>query len=303
MQLDPDIAQTLTMLGALGFPAIGSVPPAQLRAAFEGLAAAGPAGPEMARVEDHEADGVPVRLYVPHGSLRAVINFMHGGGWTTGSISQADALARTLAARLSCAVVSVDYRHAPEHPFPAAVDDALCAARWTAAQSAALIGSDLPLILMGDSAGANLAAVASISARDAGYPAIKGQILMCPSAAGDAVYKQASDFQPPFLSVDQIDWFFDQYVPAPEDRRDPRFAPLFAASLAGLPPAFVLMAEYDLLRHDGEAYADALEKAGVEVVQRCYPGTVHSFVSFNPGFMRSREALGDIDSFIAGCAQ
>lgn len=300
MQLDSDIAQLLSMLGALGLPQIGSVPPVQLRAAFEGLAAAGPAGPDMARVEDHDADGVPVRLYIPHGSLRGVINFMHGGGWTTGSISQSDALVRTLAARLSCAVISVDYRHAPEHPFPAAVDDALCAARWTAAQSAALIGSDLPLILMGDSAGANLAAVTAIAARDAGYPAIAKQILICPSTAGDSAWERLSDFQPPFLSIDQIAWFFEQYVPNPDDRRDPRFAPLLAASLADLPPAFVLTAENDILRHDGEAYVMALEEAGVEVTGKRYSGAIHSFVSFNPGFVRSQEALADMDRFIAG---
>lgn len=303
MQIDPDIAQLLAMLGELGLPAIGSVPPAQLRAAFEGLAAAGPAGPDMARVEDRDADGVPVRLYIPHGSPRAVIAFMHGGGWTTGSIAQTDALARALAAILSSAVFSVDYRHAPEHSFPGAADDALTAARWIAENSVKLVGNDLPLILMGDSAGANLAAVTAIAARDAGYPAIAGQILLCPSVAGDIFWKSPTDFDPPFLTVEQIDWFFAQYVPDLQDRRDPRFAPLLAASLAHLPPAFILTAEYDLLRRDGEAYADALEKAGVAVVLRRYPGTVHSFISFNPGFTRSLEALGDIASFIAGCSQ
>jgi len=239
-------------------------------------------GPDMARVENRtvatEDGSIPVRVLVPKGDVRGVIVFYHGGGWVIGSIDDYDPLARQLAEHTRCAVVNVEYRLAPEHRFPAAADDAYAALEWTAGRVDDIAGRRVPLIVAGDSAGGNLAAVTAIRARDDGGPNVALQILVYPVT--DTDIDTESYLNPEnqlLLSRDAMVWFFDHYAPKEEDRQHPHVAPLRAERLDGLPPALVLTAEHDPLRDEGEAYARQLEAAGVPVeLLRC-DGQMHGF--------------------------
>lgn len=300
--LHPEIADHLAKMKAAGFPAMNSLTPQRLR---EILAASPrPPAPDMARVEDFDVEvkggSIALRLYVPQGQPVAIIDFMHGGGWTMGSIPQSDAACRHLAEATRSMVASVDYRLAPEHPFPIAVEDAFAALQWIERSRAKLsVPADLPLFVAGDSAGANLAAVISILARDRGGPKIAGQVLLVPSTDGDLGAPELAAFEAPFLSLAETSWFFDNYVPDREQRQDFRFAPIRADSHANLPPCFIVTASHDILRSHGEAYGRKLAEAGVPAMVCRYPGTIHSFVTINPTFERSRQALADIAGFIA----
>ncbi|MBG0816389.1 alpha/beta hydrolase [Planomonospora sp. ID82291] len=233
-------------------------------------------------VRDGSAGGVPVRVYRADDGDRPlpVIVYFHGGGWVFGSVARNDALARDLAVRTGAVVVSVDYRLAPEHPFPAAADDALAAVRDVFARPAAYGADPERIAVLGDSAGGNLAAVAAWRARDAGLR-LAHQVLVYPIAdvAMDtpSYRTYASGFG---LGADEMAWFAAQYG---GDPADPRLAPLRLADKAGLAPATVLTAECDPLCDEGEAYAAGLAEAGVPVEYRCYAGAIHGFFGL-PGF-------------------
>ena len=234
-------------------------------------------GPEMERVERHTvaaADGTPlsIRVLVPRGGARGLIVFFHGGGWVTGSLDEVETGGRMLADRARCAVALAEYRLAPEHPFPAAVDDA-----WTALLWASERADGLRLIVAGDSAGANLAAV--VARRSAGEgPAVALQVLVEPVTDSDTETASYRDPQNQLIVTrESMLWFFDRYAPDVATRRDPRLAPLRAASVSGAPPAVVLTAEYDVLRDEGEAYAERLREAGVHVVHKRFAGQMHGF--------------------------
>ncbi len=234
-------------------------------------------GPEMERVERHTvaaADGTPlsIRVLVPRGGARGLIVFFHGGGWVTGSLDEVETGGRMLADRARCAVALAEYRLAPEHPFPAAVDDA-----WTALSWASERADGLRLIVAGDSAGANLAAV--VARRSAGEgPAVALQVLVEPVTDSDTETASYRDPQNQLIVTrESMLWFFDRYAPDVATRRDPRLAPLRAASVSGAPPAVVLTAEYDVLRDEGEAYAERLREAGVHVVHKRFAGQMHGF--------------------------
>jgi acetyl esterase len=245
---------------------------------------AGPA-PAMARASDHqvpvEGGTIGVRVLVPRQGARGVIVYLHGGGWVIGSIDEYDTMARKLAERTSCAVVNVDYRLAPEHRYPTAVEDCWAALSWTAGQLTAIAGRpDVPLIVAGDSAGGNLAAVMALRARDRGGPELALQVLVYPVT--DANFETASYVDPEnelLLTRDAMVWFWDHYVPDASRRAEPDASPLRAESLAGLPPAVVLTAEHDVLRDEGEAYARRLEEAGVPVDFKRHTGQTHGFFS------------------------
>jgi acetyl esterase len=245
---------------------------------------AGPAG-VMARVEDHqiavEGGNIAVRVLVPPQGARGVIVYLHGGGWVIGTIDQFDTLARKLAERTSCAVVLVDYRLAPEHRYPVAVDDSYAALEWAAARTQDITGRDkAPLIVAGDSAGGNLAAVLALRARDRNGPKIDLQVLIYPVT--DADFDRPSYIDPEnqlILTREAMVWFWDHYVPDPSCRTNSDASPLRAADLAGLPPAVVLTAEHDVLRDEGEAYADRLREAGVPVNFSRHVGQTHGFFS------------------------
>jgi acetyl esterase len=196
-----------------------------------------------------------------------------------GEIAHADTLGRKLAERSSCAVVLVDYRLAPEHRYPTAVDDCWAGLQWTAANLAEITGrADAPLIVAGDSAGGNLAAIMALRARDAGGPEIALQVLVYPVT--DADFDRPSYVDPEnqlLLTRGAMVWFWDHYVPDAARRQEPDAAPLRAASLEGLPPAVVLTAEHDVLRDEGEAYAERLREAGVPVDFRRHEGQTHGF--------------------------
>jgi acetyl esterase len=223
---------------------------------------------------------IPIRILRPQQPARGVIVYYHGGGWVIGTIDEYDTLGRKLAERTSCAVVMVEYRLAPEHRYPVAVDDSYAALEWTAANLPAIAAKEVPLFVAGDSAGGNLSAVMALRARDRGGPPIALQVLIYPVT--DADFNRPSYTDPEnqlILTKDAMLWFWDHYAPEAAQRRESDASPLQAANLSGLPPAVVLTAEHDVLRDEGEAYADKLKAAGVPVNSKRYAGQTHGFFS------------------------
>ena len=263
-------------------PAMHERTPEDARTYRAGLAALSGPAPNMARVEDHtieQADGsFRIRVLVPIEPPAGVIVYYHGGGWVVGSIDDSDTLGRKLAERTSCAVVLVDYRLAPEHRYPVAVDDSYAALEWAAAHMNEIAGREVPLIVAGDSAGGNLSAVMAVRARDRNGPEIAMQVLIYPVT--DANVDRPSYLDPEnqlLLTRDSMIWFFDHYIPDPARRTEPDASPIYTEDLSGLPPAVVLTAEHDPLRDEGEEYAQRLEDAGVEVNFQRHKGQMHAF--------------------------
>lgn len=281
--LDPDLADLLPAINAR--PPMHSTPIAELRGRV-----ADPLLPAMAVgvVEDivcsTAAGSVPARLYQPassaHGTL---LVFFHGGGFVFGSVTgYYDLLCRALCNKAQCHVLSIDYRLAPEHKFPAAADDGLTAISWAAEHARALGADPRRIVVAGGSAGGNLAAVTALRARDRGAPALRGQLLFYPVVAlpdpgRESYRKYARGY---YLTLDDMQWFWQQYLSTPENAQDPYAAPLLSPMLDGLPQALVITAECDPLRDEGEQYAQRLEDAGVDVVLSRYPGVVHGFLAF-----------------------
>ena len=256
--------------------------PEEARAYRATLAALNGPAPPMARVDEHtleRADGnVRLRVLVPIEPPAGVIVYYHGGGWVVGSIDESDTLGRKLAERTSCTVVLVDYRLAPEHRYPAAVDDAYDALEWTSAHLGEIATEGAPVFVAGDSAGGNLAAVVAVRARDRNGPAIALQILIYPVT--DANVDRPSYLDPEnqlLLTRDSMIWFWDHYLPDVARRSEPDASPLHTPDLAGLPPAVVLTAEHDPLRDEGEEYAQRLEEAGVPVDFQRHARQMHAF--------------------------
>ena len=283
MALDQETADLLEIARRSGAPALHEQTPEQARAAADGRGEGVPAGPAMDSVREASAprpDGgqVPVRLLVPRPDPRGVLVYVHGGGWVVGTTEQFDPLGRELAERTGCAVAMVQYRKAPEHPFPAAVEDVWAATRWAAGQVAELVGPSGPLLVGGDSAGGNLAAVVARHARDEGGPELTAQVLVYPvtdCAMDTASYRDPQNQ----LMIDRaaMAWCWDHYLPDESARAHPDASPLRAESLEGLPPAIVLLAEHDVLHDDGAAYAERLRRAGVPVAERTCAGQMHGF--------------------------
>jgi acetyl esterase len=268
--------------------AYGKLSPQQGRARIRAGAAAA-AGPKRSQptVGDLAIPGpagaIPARFYEPPGmglEERPLIVYFHGGGWTIGDLDTCDSVCRFLSLNTPSAVLSVDYRLAPEHPFPAAIEDALAAFCW-AAESHARLGIDPNRIAVaGDSAGGNLAASVSLLARDGEGPSPAMQVLIYPVT--DTVGGQGSrdEFAKGFLlSKADMDWFERHYLPPAVDRADPRVSVLRAPDLSGLPPAYVATAGFDPLRDEGEAYAKQMQEAVVQVTLRRHPGLIHGFAN------------------------
>lgn len=241
-------------------------------------------GPEVARREDVTIEGkagtFPSRIVVPKGDVRGVLVWYHGGGWVIGAMDDFEVLMRKLAVRTKCAILQVDYRMAPEHRFPTAADDSYAALEWAAANIDRITGRSqkLPLVVGGDSAGGNLSAVVALRARDRHGPPIAMQLLVYPvtDADFDRPTYVAKDNQL-MLSRDSMLWFWNHYAPNEKDRVHPDASPLRATDLSRLPPAVVITAEHDVLRDEGEDYAKALEKAGVDVTFKRFEGQMHGF--------------------------
>lgn len=282
MALDAATTAFLEEMAKAGGKPLHEMTPAEARGFGEALRQMYGPGPEMAQVVEHQvptADGasLALRVLVPNPSPRAMIIYYHGGGWVIGALDEFDTLGRKLAARTGCAVALVDYRLAPEHRYPTAADDAYTALEWMDAHLREH-GANLPIIVAGDSAGGNLAAVVARRARDRNGPAIALQVLVYPVA--DADLDNASYSDPAnqlLLTRDAMAWFWGHYVPEAAQRAEPDASPLQAGDLSGLPPALVLTAEHDVLRDEGEAYAAKLQAAGVPVELTRYPGQMHGF--------------------------
>jgi acetyl esterase len=245
------------------------------------------------------AEAIPARLYLP-GKDKAYPLFIlfHGGGWVIGDLETADNLARFICRRAECAVLSVDYRLAPEHCFPTAVEEAFAAVAWAVEHAAELSGDPRRVLVGGDSAGGNLAAVVAQMARDKGAPKLAGQVLLyagLDAANLDSPSYQEFGGQSLGLPKRDVEWFLDQYTPVLKERCNPLVSPLLEKDLQGLPPALVVTAEYDVLRDEGEAYARRLQEAGVPVkLMRCN-GMIHGFLSL-VGLIR--RATGYFDQVI-----
>lgn len=252
----------------------------------------------MEAVEDRRVPGpggsIPVRLYVPAftGIADPLLVYLHGGGWTVGSVETHDRVARALAALAGCRVVSVEYRLAPEHPYPAGLDDAEAAWRALAADPAAFGADGARLAVGGDSAGGSLAAALCQRARDRGLARPRLQLLLYPSTDLVGDYPSRRRYASGYLLTESvIRWFVDNYVPDPARRAEPGASPLRAASLADLPPAHVQTAGFDPIQDEGIAYARALAAAGVAVEHRHYPGLIHSYAQLGGRLRAARPAL------------
>jgi acetyl esterase len=343
--LDPVLAGLLDQAAAIGLPSISELTPAQARDRVRAGDAAVPAGPAMHAVTEHviAPAGIPVRRYQPRDvRAAAAVVWFHGGGWVTGDLDYSDEICRLIADAAGAEVFSVAYRLAPEHPFPAAVQDALAAARWVAAGSAGLpprsdrppgeglpsgsdrppdaslpSGSDLPpsaslppgaglpprpVVLAGDSAGGNLAAVCAQQLAPDPEVTLAGQLLVYPvlddDVSRDSYHRNAGLV----LGAREMTWFFDQYCPA-ADRASLLFAPLRAPDLAGLPPTVIAIAGHDPLYDEGAAYAQALAAVGVPVTLLDYPGLVHGFLRFtgsSPGAAAAAREIAGAAARLAG---
>lgn len=226
------------------------------------------------------AGAIRTRLYAPAGPLpMPLLVYFHGGGWVVGSLDTHDGVCRSLARRTPCFVLSVDYRMAPEHRFPAAVEDAWAATIWAAAHAYEFSGDPRCLAVGGDSAGGNLAAVVALRARDREAPSLRLQLLVYPVLDYDfttpSYERNAAGYA---LTREAMRWYWNHYLPEPGRRDDPEAAPLRARTLGGVAPALILTCEYDPLLDEGEAYARRLVEAGVPTIHRRYPGLIHGVI-------------------------
>ncbi|CAN5355766.1 alpha/beta hydrolase [soil metagenome] len=300
-ELTPRMRDLVERMHRAGRPPFYSMSPTEARASYTEIAEVLDLRRRpLARTQDIEipaADGVPLpaRVYAPGAGALPVMLYLHGGGFTVGNLETHDSLCRQMASRSGAAVVALDYRLAPDHRFPVAVDDAFTALEWLAGKGAASLGFDQSrLAVGGDSAGGTLAAACAIHARDTGLK-LALQLLITPGTtarqdtASHALYRHG-----PVLDAATIDWFFNLYIDD-KDRDDWRFAPLNADDLEGVAPACVVLAEVDPLSDEGLAYADRLRAAGVAVQLELYRGVTHDFIKmgrFLPEAIAAQAAAG-----------
>jgi acetyl esterase/lipase len=288
--LHPQIQEVLKVMAEARLRPIEELTPAGAREQMEATARARkaeplPVGDVRERMIPGPAGDIRLRLYWPHaaGSVPAIV-YYHGGGHVIGSLDTHDFVARNLCGGVGALVASVDYRMGPEHKFPAAVEDSWAALRWVGANAESLGAESGRIGVHGDSAGANLAAVVALLARDTGAPKLRLQSLVYPIAdynlVGGSYEKYAEGYG--ILTKGAMVWFRDHYLRSPEDAQDWRASPIKAASLAGAAPAIVITAECDVLHDDGERYAEALRQAGVTVEYKEFPGMIHAFFGMVP---------------------
>jgi acetyl esterase len=293
----PQVQTLLDAMAQMGLPELTSLSPVEARQMYKAQAAM-ELTEDVDRVDDRhvpaDTGDIPVRVYTPAEAIGAdhgVVVWFHGGGWVIGDLDTAEASCRALANRSGCVVVSVDYRLAPEHPAPAALDDCLAALAWTV-ENAELLGVDASRVAVGgDSAGGNLAALVCQRVRDDYGPDIDFQLLVYPAV--DLTLSQPSvdeNGEGYFLTKASMEWFVESYL-GEGDPKDPAVSPAFAADLSGLPRALVITAEFDPLRDEGEAYAAGLRAAGVETEHRRYAGQIHGFFSMATMLDDGREAV------------
>ncbi len=296
MPLHPEYDAMLKQLAATPGPALNDMPVADARAMYRMMRPAAP-DLEVAKVQDRSIPGpagaIPTRIYTPAGDGPfPILVYLHGGGWVIGDLETADAISREFCQRVGCVVVSVDYRLAPEHRFPAAVDDSYAATKWVADNAAALNGNANKLAVAGESAGANLAAVVSHMARDGKGPAIAYQLLAYPVTGADfTTGSYRANAEGYLLTRAGMEWFWNTYCPNVADRTNPLATPLNAKNFAKLPPALIMTAEFDPLRDEGEAYAGKLKSAGVAVEYIRFDGLIHDFLAMSRQLSASKPGM------------
>jgi len=299
MPLDAQVQAVLDKIREAGNPEYWQMTPQQARDWHNRKAGILDVKPEpVFKTSDRSVPGVggaiPVRIFVPRHAAQPLpaLVWLHGGGHVVGSLDSYDALCRQLALQADCLVVSVDYRLAPEHKFPAGVDDSFAALRWVARHAAEIGGDPDRLAIGGDSAGGNLAAVCAILARDAGSPSLTFQLLVYPRTAPDEEFPSHYEFaEAHLLTRKTILWFHQHYRSSDADRQDFRYAPLICKDLSRLPPTLVVVGECDPLRDDGIAYAERLRREGNAVDLANYPGMVHPFFSMGGALNAGRQAI------------
>ena len=311
MPLDPHAKRLLDMVAA-GRSDVSQLSPGAMRDAIRKLAQAVDAkNVPIAESEDREipgpAGGIPVRIYTPASTVRGtlpVVVYFHGGTGVFCSIETHEGLCRILANESGCRVISVGYRLAPEHKFPAAIDDAYAATAWVSAYAEALRVDPKRLAVAGDSAGATLAAVVCQQATQRMGPDIALQVLLCPvTDLGLNSSSRRAFSEGYFFDMATLDWALGHYLAADTDISDPRLSPLRATDLRHLPPAHIHTAEFDPFRDDGQAYATALERAGVPVAYTCHQGLIHHFYCMAGAIPFARVAVKDIGNSIKAALQ
>ena len=307
--LDPDAAAVYKAFQEAGRPAYETLTAPEAREYYlNARVVSNPEPPALEAVAPlsipapHGA--IPARLYTPKklrktDGLAPCLVFFHGGGWVIGNLETHDVACRQLADQGELIVISVGYRLAPEHKFPAAVDDAIAATKWIAANAKQLGIDASRLMVGGDSAGGNLAAVVSLAARDGDGPKIAGQVLIYP--ATDFAMKHPSHSEPEtsiLLTHSVIRWFCNHYLGGPADVDNWKASPARAITLTGLPPAYVLTAGADPLRDEGDAYAKRLKEAGVSVTYRHFPGQFHGFFTMGKLLNQANVAAAEIGAWL-----
>ena len=304
MTLDPEAKAYLEASAALNLPPIAEQGAVEARRVAR-MRAPGLGGPPepVAQVADASVPGpagpVPVRVYRPAGELLGAVAFFHGGGWVTGDLDTHDTACRGIANRSRSLVVAVDFRNAPEHPYPAGLDDCFAATEWLGSHAGDLGGPSGPLAVCGDSAGGNLAAAVALRARERGGPSLAAQVLVYPVLDRDfdrpSYLAAATGYG---LTRDSMRWYWEQYRVDELDPLPAEVAPLRAEDLRGLPPALVVTCEFDPLRDEGAEYARRLAAAGVPVVHLDEPGMIHGHLRMAGVMARTEKTWEDIGRFL-----
>jgi acetyl esterase/lipase len=306
MGVDPQTQALLDQIAGSGLPPLNTLPVAEARQAAQALGGMAGAPEAVAGVTNRTIPGpagdLPVRIYTPVGAppFPALV-YLHGGGWVIGNLETHDAVCRTLTNAAGCMVVSVDYRLAPEHKFPAAAEDAYAATSWVAGHAASIGADPARIAVGGDSAGGNLSAAVALMARDRGTPKLRYQLLVYPvtdAACDTASYRQNANGY--FLTHDMMRWFWAHYLRSPADGHNAYASPLRAAELRGLPPALIMTAEFDPLRDEGEAYAARLREADVPVTLSRYDGMIHGFFGMAGVVDRAKDAVYEAATALRG---
>lgn len=300
MALDIAAAGLLQQLADANMPALNDMEPADARLAAEGFTSLGGDGDDVAEITNRTVPGpdgeIPIRIYRPvatDAELPCLVYF-HGGGWVFGTLDATDAICKSLANRAGCVVVSVDYRLAPEHKFPAPLDDCFAATEWLAANGAEIGVDRHRLAVGGDSAGGNLAAAVCLKARGNSFPTLRMQLLVYPvtdhSFDTESYTANGENY---LLTRDMMQWFWNHYLNNASDDANPLASPLRAATHDRLPPALVITAEFDPLRDEGAAYAHKLLDARVPVTLSRYDGMIHGFFQMLAVFRQASDAADE----------
>ncbi|HUU72210.1 MAG TPA: alpha/beta hydrolase fold domain-containing protein [Burkholderiales bacterium] len=302
MPLDPQVQAVLDAAKKANVAELWQLTPHDARAEYRRRTNRLKVDVDIHRFEDRDIDGsggkIPIRIYTPReltsGEKLPVLVWYHGGGYVIGDLDTHDSACRALANEADCIVVAVDYRLAPEHKFPAAVDDCFASLKWVVKHADEINVDGTRIAVGGDSAGGNLAAVVSILARNAGSPKIAFQLLIYPVTAPEPETKSHHAFAEGYLLTRKtITWFFTQYIRSSKDVTDFRYAPLEADDLSSLPPSLIVVAGYDPLRDEGVEYAEALIHAGNRVRLSNYEGMVHGFYLMGGMVDASRRAISE----------